>query len=258
MSPNSPEALARVQIPASRVWGMLALRSALTLALLLALAAVFGAVGRAEPIEASAAWWLWLVTLTNVVCVWLMIHFGRREGVRLRELSFASRATWRGDLLWALLGFAIIPLVAQPPGQLLAKLLWDDPELGNTLLFQPLPVLAVYPLFALMAPIHALAELPMYWGYVAPRLRARGMNRWLVIVIVGAALSVQHLFFSFIPDWRYALWLAIKFLPFALWTGFLVDRRPTVLPYLMGGHLLIDSALPLLQLMVSQGKSLAG
>jgi hypothetical protein len=79
------------------------------------------------------------------------------------------------------------------------------------------------------------------------------MNRWAVIAIVGTVLSIQHLFFSFQLDWRYDLWLALKYLPFALWMGFIVDRRPTTLPYLMGAHFLLDATLPLLVLMASKG-----
>lgn len=70
-------------------------------------------------------------------------------------------------------------------------------------------------LFLLFPISHALTELPTYWGYVAPRLRSGGMNRWLVILIVGTVLSVQHLFMSFQPNWQYSLWLGVKFLPFA-------------------------------------------
>jgi hypothetical protein len=102
----------------------------------------------------------------------------------------------------------------------------------------------------------ALAELPTYWGYVAPRLRALGTNRWVVIGLVGLVLSLQHMFFSFQLDWRYDLWLALKFLPFALWTGLIVDRRPTALPYLMGAHFLLDATLPLLLFMASTGRPL--
>lgn len=58
-------------------------------------------------------------------------------------------------------------------------------------------------------------------------------------------------------DWRYDLWLAVKFLPFALWTGYVVDRRPTALPYLMGLHFLIDVSLPVVVLMVSRGMALS-
>lgn len=259
--PNSPEALAPLvaegRLPKRRVWGMLALRSGLSFALLLALAASFAAIGRPDAVKSSAAWWLWFVTVANVVCIWLMALFGRSEGLRLRDIYYVNGATWKGDIAWTLLALGVTAIIAQPPGTLLAQALWGNAGYPNPMLFQPLPLLAVYPLFLLMPTTHAFAELPTYWGYVAPRLRAFGTNRWVVILIVGAVLSVQHMFFSFQLDWRYDLWLAVKFLPFALWTGFIVDRRPTTLPYLMGGHFLLDSLLPVLVLMVSRGVPLS-
>lgn len=186
-----------------------------------------------------------------------MARFGRMEGVRLRDMYFINRSTWKGDLLWFLLAGIVSVVVAMPPGTLLAQALWGDASYPNNLLFQPLPLWAIYPLFVLMPVTQALAELPVYWGYAAPRLRAAGMNRWLVIGIVGFVLSIQHMFFSFQWDWRYNLWLAVKFLPFALWTGVVMDRRPTTLPYLMALHFLLDASLPLLALMVSQGLPLS-
>jgi hypothetical protein len=66
-----------------------------------------------------------------------------------------------------------------------------------------------------------------------------------------------YMFFAFQLDWRHDLWLAVKFLPFALWTGFIVDRRPTTLPYLMGVHFALDASLPLLTFLVSNGMSLS-
>ena len=258
--PNSPESLAAKvtngQIPLRRVWGMLVLRSALSFALLLLLAAVYRAAGSNAPISESAAWWLWFVTAANIACIALMVHLGRLEGVRLREIYFARRATWKSNLAWFLLAGVVSAVVAMPPGSLLAGWLWSDANYPNGLLFQPLPIWAIYPLFLLMPTTQALAELPTYWGYVAPRLRAARMNRWLVIGIVGFWLSIQHMFFAFQLDWRYNLWLAVKFLPFALWTGFVIDRRPTTLPYLMALHFLLDVTLPLLALMVSLGMSL--
>jgi hypothetical protein len=258
--PNSPEALAPLvadgRIPMRRVWGMLALRPALSFACLVLLAAVLAISGRQGAVAASAAWWLWYVTAANAVCLVLMVRFGRLEGVRLRDIYFASRSTWRGDLVWAIAALAGTAVLAMLPGTLLAGALWGDPNYPNALLFQALPLFAVYPLFVLMPVTQALAELPTYWGYVAPRLRAAGMRRWLVLGVVGAVLSVQHMFFAFRLDWRYDLWLAIKFLPFALWTGFIVDRRPTTLPYLMGLHFVLDASLPLLLLLASQGMRL--
>ncbi|TFH06334.1 MAG: hypothetical protein E4H08_11130 [Candidatus Atribacteria bacterium] len=255
--PNSPASLApRVidgRIRMGRVWGMLAIRSALSLALLLALAGALALSGRAEAVKDSAARWLWFVTAVNVVCIILMARFGRSEGVRLRDIYFVNRSTWKADLAWALGAIAVAAALAQPPGLLLARALWGGSGYPNSMLIQALPLAAIYPLFLLMPLTHAFAELPTYFGYVAPRLRAAGMNRWAVIAIVGTVLSIQHLFFSFQLDWRYDLWLALKYLPFALWMGFIVDRRPTTLPYLMGAHFLLDATLPLLVLMASKG-----
>ncbi len=258
--PNSPESLmpkvANGQIPRRRAWFMLVLRSALSFALLLLLSAIYRLAGSDSPVSDSAAWWLWFVTAANIACLAWMVRFGRQEGLRLREIYFASRATWKGDLAWFLLAGIVSAAVAMPPGTLLAQALWGDANFPTNLLFRPLPLWAIYPLFLLMPTTQALAELPTYWGYVAPRLRAAGINRWLVIGIIGFWLSIQHMFFSFQPDWRYNLWLAVKFLPFALWTGFVIDRRPTTLPYLMVLHFLLDATLPLLTLMVSQGMAI--
>jgi len=240
-------------LPPRRVWGMLALRSALTFSLLLVVAALYASAGRPDPAAASAAWWLWYVTAANVACIAAMARFARLEGLRLRDVFFVSRSTWRGDLTWAGIFLAGSIVLAMPPGAFLATWLWGDANYPNDLLFQPLPLLAVYPLLVLMPTTQALAELPTYWGYVAPRLRAFGFGRWTVIGIVGLVLSVQHMFLAMQFDLRYDLWLAVKFLPFALWTGFIVDRRPTSLPYLMALHFLIDASLPVLLLLVSRG-----
>lgn len=262
MLPNSPGSLAPSiadgRIPMRRVWLTLALRSALPFSLLIVVAAALRVDGGTEVIASSAAWWLWYVTAANLACLFLLARFAAREGLRLRELFFVSRATWRGDLKWAgiaLVGIAVFGLL---PGMWLARVLWGDPNLPNTLLIQALPLAAVYPLFLLMPLSQGLAELPTYWGYVAPRLRAAGYSRRTVILLVGAVLSLQHLFFAFRLDWRYDLWLALKYLPFALWTGFIVDRRPTSLPYLMVMHLALDASLPVLVLLVSKGMSLSG
>ena len=50
------------RLPPRRVWGMLALRSVVSLSLLLAVALAYALLGRADPVAASSAWWLWFVT----------------------------------------------------------------------------------------------------------------------------------------------------------------------------------------------------
>jgi hypothetical protein len=258
--PNSPESLAPLvadgRLPKRRVWGMLFLRSALTFGLLLLVSSGYAVSKSADPVGQSAAWWLWYVMIAGGLCIYLMWYFGKKEGLRLRDIYFINRSTWKGDLIWAFISIVGIAILAQPPGTMLANALWGGTTYPNSMLFQPLPIFAVYPLFILMPAIHALAELPTYFGYVAPRLRAMRINRWVVILITGAVLSVQHMFFSFQLDAQYDFWLAVKFLPFALWMAFILDHRPTAMPYLMAGHFLLDLSLPYLLLLVSQGLSI--
>lgn len=258
--PNSVESLTTLvvegRIPRKRVWGMLFLRPALTFGLLLLVSAGYGAARVANPVGQSAAWWLWYVAAAGGVCVYLLWFFAKKEGMRLRDVYYLNRSTWKGDLLWAFISLLGMAVLAQPPGTILANFLWGGTTYPNTMLFQPLPIWAVYPLFIIMPVIHALAELPTYFGYVAPRLRAMRFNRWVVILITGGVLSLQHMFFSFQLDVQYDLWLAVKFLPFALWAAFIIDRRPTAMPYLMASHVLLDLSLPYFVLLVTQGLSI--
>jgi hypothetical protein len=241
------------RISPGKVWGMLVLRSMLPFSLLLLLALAFRLNGQSSPIRSASAWWLWTVTLTNIVSILLLARLGRQESLRLRDLFFFNPRTWKADLRWFLVSLIGIALFVQLPGDLLSRLLWADTRVPLRMLMQPLPLAAIFPLMLLMPTTQALAELPVYWGYVTPRLCALGMKRWRVVTIVGLVLSLQHLFFSFQPDWRYDLWLALKYLPFALWTGYVVDRRPTVLPYLMLLHFMMDASLPVLVLLVTKG-----
>jgi len=139
---------------------MLALRSALSFALLLLLAVIYKLSESNSAITDSSAWWLWFITVTNIVCITLMVYFGRIEGVRLQEIYFVNRSTWKGDLLWFLLAIAVTAVVALLPGTFLANLFWGDPNYPNNMLFQPLPMIAVYPLFLLMPTTQALVSYP--------------------------------------------------------------------------------------------------
>jgi hypothetical protein len=99
--------------------------------------------------------------------------------------------------------------------------------------------------------VHALAELPTYFGYVMPRLAAATGWGWRAMLLSALVLSAQHMALPLIFDWRYLAWRGLMFLPFAIWIGYVVRRRPTTLPYLVVGHALLDSSLPILVLLAS-------
>jgi hypothetical protein len=123
---------------------------------------------------------------------------------------------------------------------LLGGLLWGDPKIGAELSFRALPLVAAWAILLVFPIVHALTELPTYFGYVMPRLQAMTGRRTLPLLLCAFVLSTQHVFLPLLFDWRFLIWRFLMFLPFALWLGWVIDRRPTVLPYLAVAHGLID------------------
>lgn len=235
-----------MEAPLGRVVGLLTVRSALPVTLqAAAAAAMFG--GAEDPWRESARWWLVYVTIANVVCVASYASFARREGSNVREVLHLGGTT-RADIGWAVLALAVSGPLAYFPNVWLGAALFGDPAAPAALVFQELPAAAAWGLFAVFPATQGLAELPTYFGYVMPRLAARWGSRWGAWAVCVAFLSLQHVGMPFLPDPAYVAWRMFMFLPFAAWIGWVVARRPGVLPGLVVGHALLDASLPLLQL----------
>lgn len=219
----------------------------------LLLAALLALVGTPSPLAAAGQWWLVVVTLGNLLTLGLLSHARRGEG-GLRGLWRFSRATWKGDLGW-FLGFS---LIAGPigflPNVLLARALWDAPDVGNALLFRPLPTAVLLVVGVAFPLTQALAELPFYFGHLSPSLQRSGWPSWAAVTTPALVLGLQHAVMPFEADWRYLVWRALMFLPFALVVGAAVHRRPTLMPWLLIMQGLMDVQLPLFVWLVQTGR----
>lgn len=139
------------------------------------------------------------------------------------------------------------------PNVLLGGLLWGDASIGAELSFRALPLVAAWAILLVFPVVHALTEQPTYFGHVMPRLQALTGRRALSLFLCAFVLSTQHVFLPLLFDWRFLAWRFLMFLLFALRLGWVIDRRPTVLPYLAVAHGLIDLSLPILVLGASVG-----
>jgi hypothetical protein len=232
------------------VVGMLVLRPVLAVVFQAILAALFLGSGSSDAWRDAADWWLAtfaLVSVVNLVVLRWLLH---REGGRLRDL-YRPSADRIADLKWAGLALLVAGPAAFVPNLALGAVLWGSSQTGSDLSFRSLPVLAAAALVLAFPVVHAMAELPTYFGYVMPRLAILIGSRWQALLIAAAVLSLQHVALPLLFDWRYAVWRALMFLPFALWIGFVVMRRPTTMPYLVVGHALLDASLPILVLLAS-------
>lgn len=253
--PNSLESiesrLADGSVSSRSVWGMLLLRPALALTFQLLFTAGYVAAGAPDPWRAAADWWLGSFALGEVINLWLLVRLTRREGLRYRDLLGARPGEWKRDLLWVLMAFGVSGPLGFLPNIGLGAALWGDAQVGADLMFRALPVAGAWAIVIGFPIVHALTELPTYFGYVMPRLQALTGRRAWPALLCAFVLSTQHVFLPLLLDWRFLTYRMLMFLPFALWLAWVVNRRPTTMRYLAVGHYLLDFQLPVFVLLAS-------
>jgi hypothetical protein len=188
----------------------------------------------------SADWWPIVVTLTNVLSIFLMSCLLQREGKHYRELFCIRKENILRDALTVLGLFLIGGPLSYLPNPLLAKALWGDVQVVLPLLVRPLPLWAAYASLILFPLTQGLAELASYFGYSMPRLESQGMRPWLAITLPALVLGLQHIAVPLLFDLHFILWRGLMFLPFAFFVGIVLHWRPRLLPYMAIVHVLMD------------------
>lgn len=205
----------------------------------------------AAPWTAAAAWWPLAAMLTNVATVGLLITTLRREGLRFADLFSMQRSKVGGDLLLVLLVMVVAGPIGALPGPALGWLLWGDAQAGSRAMMQPLPPWGVWVALIGFPLTIAFAELPLYFGYLMPRLPT---SPRVAAAVCATALAAQHMTLPLLLDARFVAWRFGMFLPFALLLGFAVKRRPGILPWLCVVHALIDASAGYIVWQVSNGR----
>jgi hypothetical protein len=234
-------------------WLMLLARTALFAFYQALIALVFWIAGDPEPWARSVAWWPLAAIFANADTFALLWLAARDEGIRVWRLYNFDRTSVGRDLLWLLGAVLIAGPLAYFPNVWLAGILFDDPATPATIMFQTLPPWMLWTAVLLFPLTIALTELPAYYGYAMPRIRTQVGRVWWVPLLVGTAHALQHVTLPLVFDPAFMLWRFGMFLPFAVFLGYLIDRRPSLLPYLMVVHGLLDLQLPLMLFMVAAG-----
>lgn len=233
----------------SHPWLMLISRSVLFMIFQALIALILFAAGTKSAWEESTRWWTFMAFLANFVSIYLLVRLLKLEGKRYFEVFRFSRATWKADLLWFVIASIIAMPIVDAPREPLAAAIFGDPMIATEMLFRPLPTWAFVLSFLFPLTI-AFSELPTYFGYAMPRIAAQLKNGWFAWLIASFFLAAQHMFLPLILDGGYLLWRFGMFLPFALFTGFVVKLRPALLPYFMIVHALLDVTTVLVYVMI--------
>ena len=230
-------------------WLMLISRSALFLLIQLLIALTIAMTGTTSAWNESSRWWTFIAFLANFASVYLLVRVFKAEGKRYWEAIRFSRATVKTDLIWFFASSLIGMPIAGAPMNILGAWIFGDPMTPTYMLFRPLPMWA-FALSFLFPLTIAFAELPTYFGYVMPRLAVQLKNGWLAWLIASVFLAAQHMFLPLILDGGFILWRLLMYLPFALFAGFMIKVRPTLLPYYMIVHALVDISAVLVYVMI--------
>ncbi len=196
--------------------------------------------GSAKAWEGSVKLWPFCAALASLVSLLVITRLLRQEGLRYRDLLRIERGSVGKDILTTVGFFAISGPVAYLPNMLFGRMLFGDYMIPTRMMFETFPMLTAILAVILFPGLVALTELPTYFGYIMPRLKAGFNSRWIAIALPTFWLAFQHVSLPLIFDVRFIAWRFLMFLPFALMAALILAWRPRLLPYLMVGHLLMD------------------
>ena len=200
-------------------------------------------VGSARPWEASVSWWMLSASLGNITNIALLTWLARREGLRLNQLFNFEKSTWKWDTSLVIAATVVAAPLGYFPNRLLARALFGNPDMAIAMMFRPLPGWAIIVVAVIFPITIAVSELPNYYGYVMPRLKTMSESGWRIVLLVAVVHAFQHVALPLQFDARFMLWRFGMFLPFTLFVACLISFRPSLLPYLMVVHGLLDSSL---------------
>lgn len=190
--------------------------------------------------EASQKYWLLTASLTNGLSIIFLILLFRKENIRFIDYFRFKRSTFPKDLLiFIVLTILVVPTTIFP-NKFLSLWIWENEEIPFNMMFQPIENWLSYILLLIFPISIAFAELATYFIYVMPRLE-RQLNSTLFSVILPVLfLSIQHCTLPFIPDTKFIIYRGLVFLPFAIIIGLSIRFRPTLFPYFVILHGIMD------------------
>ncbi|MBN2777546.1 MAG: hypothetical protein JXR36_07880 [Bacteroidales bacterium] len=224
----------KLNIGKNIVWAVLPSRMVIFLAFQAIIALIF------QSWEDSQTYWLLSATLTNTVSIILLVVLFRAEGKCFFSIFNFKKHTFKKDLaIFSALLLVAIPLVMLP-NLILPGLFGKSANFATEILFKPLNNILLWVLLFLFPISIGLAELSTYFMYVMPKLKSRIKSKTLAILLPVIFLSIQHCTLPLVFDLSFIALRALVFLPFAAFVGISTHKRPSLFPFFVVLHVLLD------------------
>jgi hypothetical protein len=180
----------------------------------------------------SEKYWLLSATLTNIVSIAILIILLKRDGIKYFSLFRFSKQNRLTDFL-IFLGLLLISMpVILIPSLSLSNLFWGNTTYYHQVLFQTIPKCLIYFLLVVFPVSVVFAELPMYFGYIMPKLKNHVKYNWSIFLLPVLFLSLQDCTLPMVFELKFIIFRGIMYLPFSFMLGFALFKRPSLLPYM--------------------------
>jgi hypothetical protein len=195
---------------------------------------------KTQPFKMSGMYWATHITLVNLILLVIMIILFKRNDSKY--FSFFNSVNNKNTIYFLKI---LIPLVitAMVPNIILSIWLYQDPQIGTTFLLGEIPLVFMIINLTIFPLLQGLVEIPFYFAFIMPKLKKITVRKVVTIGLPVFFLSIQHAFMPFRFDLTYSVYRSIMFFPFALFIGILIYKKPTMLPYLVILHILMNASL---------------
>jgi len=165
----------------TNAWLMLLSRSILFLSFQALFTLILFLTGSHTNWQDAARWWPMGVFLTNLVCVFLLNRFYKKEAKHFTDVFRINKSTIKADLVALALIFPVIGALGFFPNLFLGQWLFGDSLIALRMYIQPLPLWATIIAVLLFPVTQGLAELPTYFAFSMPPLKTiLGEPGWLL------------------------------------------------------------------------------
>jgi hypothetical protein len=203
--------------------------------------------------EKAADLWPYVITVVNILLLIVLTMLFKKEDDNYWKIFRFNKETVKKDLISYLIVLAILAPIAFLPNILLGEWLFGSSEASLDYMLRPMSKTAAYITLFLFPITQGLVEIPLYFVYVKPRLTKLGYSKVFALVLPAIFLSLQHIAMPLVFDINYLVWRALMYLPFAFFIGIVLEKRQTLLPYLLITHVLMDMSLGIMLILRLNG-----
>lgn len=200
---------------------------------------------RGKNLRDVSRWWALLCIVVNIITIIILFILTKRDGKNFIDLL--NHNAHKKMLKEILIAVPMMLLLGIGGLWGFSYLVYGYMPVTNT---QPLPIWAAILVLLLLPVTIVFAEMPLYLGYCAPKIKNITKNEVLSIVYPLFFYALQHSFIPLIFDYNHILSRFLVFIPLLIMIGIWYYKKTDLLPLIIG-HGLLDTITGIQLLMVS-------